>query len=245
MPYAAPATGVYRLVNHAERLCYVGSSRNLAKRRAEHFRLLRRNEHPNPRLQSAFNIYGEDVFEWMEEVSCAEEQDAREIELQILRGELTFEEAPGYNIACDAFPMLGRTHTDYTKQRISETKRAQAKPVDAVGSKKLSEAQLARRLADPEHQRKLDYIMNNEHLSYAERGRAVGITPSSARKLFLRHAPAYGKVPPPKRASYDRGVDEKLQFIRANPDKTFTALARELGCSPFSVAVLARRYKLR
>lgn len=245
MPYAAPATGVYRLVNHAEWLCYVGSSRNLAKRRAEHFRLLRRNEHPNPRLQTAFNVYGENVFEWIEEVSCSEEEDAREIELMALKGELTFEEAAGYNIACDAFPMLGRTHTEYTKQRISGTKKAQAKPIDAAGSKKLSDAQTARRLADPEYRRKLDYIMNNEHLSYAERGRAVGIEPSSARKLFLRYAAAYGKVPPPKRASYDRGVDEKLQFIRDNPDKTFTALARELGCSPASVGVLVRRYNLR
>lgn len=245
MPYAAPATGVYRLVNHAERLCYVGSSRNLAKRRAEHFRLLRRNEHPNPRLQTAFNVYGEDVFEWVEEVACDEEQDAREIELMVLKGELTFEESAGYNIACDAFPMLGRTHTEYTKQRISETKKAQAKPIDDVKSKKLSDAQTARRLADPEHRRKLDYIMSNDHLSYAERGRFVGLNTSTTRKLFLRYAAAYGKVPPPKRASYDRGVDEKLQFIRDNPDKTFTALARELGCSPNSVRVLARRYNLR
>jgi len=245
MPYAAPTTGVYRLVNHAERLCYVGSSRNLAKRRAEHFRLLRRNEHPNLRLQTAFNTYGDGVFEWIEEVSCAEEQNAREIELGVLKGKLTFEEAAGYNIACDAFPMLGRTHTEYTKQRISETKKAQAKPLDDTISKKLSDAQTARRLADPEHRRKIEYIMNNEHLSYAERGRAFGIEPSSARKLFLRYAAAYGKVIPPKRASYDRGVDEKLQFIQDNPDKTFAALARALGCSPNSVGILAKRYNLR
>ena len=245
MPYAAPATGVYRLVNQVERLCYVGSSKNLAKRRAEHFRLLRRGEHPNNRLQAAFNMYGEAAFEWIDEVACTDEQDAREIELMILKGEVTFEEAADYNIACDAFPMMGRTHTEYTKQRISDTKKAQAKPLDAALSSKLSDAQTARRMSDPEHRRKVEYIVHNDHLSYAERGRAVGIEPSTARKLYLRYAAAYGKVPPPKRASYDRGVDEKLQFIRENPDKTFKALARELGCSPNSVAVLARRYKLR
>jgi group I intron endonuclease len=223
----------------------VGSSRNLAKRRTEHFRLLRRNEHPNPRLQTAFNGYGEAVFEWVEEVACAEEQDAREIELMVLKGELTFEETAGYNIACDAFPMLGRTHTEYTKKRISETKKLQAKPLDAADRKKLRDAQTARRLADPEHRRKLDYIMRNDSLSYAERGRAVGVTPSTARKLFLQHAASYGKVPPPTRVSYDRGVEEKVQIIRDNPDKTFTALAKELGCSPNSVSALAKRYNLR
>ena len=245
MPYAVQTTGVYRLVNRVEQRCYVGSSRNLAKRRAEHFRLLRRNEHPNPRLQTAFNVYGKDAFEWVEEVSCAEEPDAREIELLILKGELTFEEAADYNIACDAFPMLGRKHTEYTKQRISEVKKLQAKPLDKIATQNLCTAQTARRLANPEHRRKIEFIVNNDHLSYAERARAVGMETGSARKLFLRYAPAYGKVLPPKRTSYDRGIDEKIQFIRDNPDKTFKVLARELSCSPNSVAVLARRYNLR
>jgi group I intron endonuclease len=245
MPYATQHTGVYRIVNHAERLCYVGSSRNLFKRRAEHFRLLRRGEHPNERLQTAFNAYGEDVFEWIEEASCTEEQDAREIELLVLKGELTFEEAPGYNIALDAFPMMGRLHSDYTKQKISETKRAQAKALTPNEAKHLAQAQTDRRLKDPAHRAKIEYVVNNDHLSYAERARVVGLQPSSVRKLYLQYAAAYGKTPPPRRLSYDRGVSDKVEFIRSNPDKTFKTLARELGCSANSVSVLARRYKLR
>jgi group I intron endonuclease len=245
MPYAVKTIGVYRIVNRTERLCYVGSTRNLAKRRAEHFRLLRRGEHPNHRLQTAFNVYGEQAFEWVEEVSCSDIQDAQEIELGVLKGETTFEEVAGYNIARDSFPMMGRAHTEYTKQRIAATKRAQAKPLDEATRNKLSAAQIARRLSNPKFLSKLQYIMNNDHLSYAERGRAVGMDTSSVRKLFLRHAATYGKVVSPKRASYDRGVGEKIQFIRDHPGKTFSSLARELSCSPISVAVLARRYNLR
>ena len=178
-------------------------------------------------------------------MSCAKEPDAREIELLILKGDLTFEEAADYNIACDAFPMLGRKHTEHTKQRISEVKKLQAKPLNKIATKKLCDAQTARRLANPEHRQKIEFIVNNDHLSYAERAKAVGMKASSARKLFLRYAESYGKVLPPKRASYDRGVDRKLQFIRENPDKTFKMLARELNCSPNSVTVLAKRYNLR
>lgn len=245
MPYAEQLTGVYRLVNRHEKLCYVGSSKNLYKRRAEHFRLLRRKEHPNARLQAAFDAYGEDAFEWIEEVSCAEEADARELELLILKGELLFEEAPGYNIALDAFPMLGRTHTAYTKAKISETKQAVAQPLTAAAQEKLRAAQTARRMADETHRKKVEYIVNNDHLSYAERARALEMSLSAVRKIYLRYAAAYGKTPPPRRPSYDRGVSAKVEFIRANPDKTFKMLARELGCSATSVSVLVRRYKLR
>jgi group I intron endonuclease len=245
MPYAEQIVGVYRLVNHAEKLCYVGSSKNLFKRRAEHFRLLRKNTHPNARLQTAYNVYGEDVFEWIEEVSCAEESDARELELLVLKGDLCFEEAPGYNMALDAFPMMGRTHSEYTKQKIADTKRALAKPLDVAARKQLQQAQTARRLANAEHSKRVQFIVENDHLSYAERAKTVGLQPSSVRKLYLQHAAAYGKTPPPARPSYDRGISDKVEHIRSNPDKTFKMLASELGCSANSVSVLARRYNLR
>jgi group I intron endonuclease len=245
MPYAEKLTGVYRIVNRAEKLCYVGSSGNLLKRRAEHFRQLRKNQHPNARLQTAYNVYGEDVFEWIEEVSCAEEADARELELLVLKGDLLFEEAPGYNIALDASPMMGRTHSEYTKQKISETKRSQAKPLDIAARKQLEQAQTARRLSNEEHRKRVQFIVENDHLSYVDRAKAVGLQPSSVRKLYLQHAAAYGKKPPPARPSYDRGISDKVEHIRSNPDKTFKTLASELGCSANSVSVLARRYNLR
>jgi group I intron endonuclease len=245
MPYAKRLTGVYRLVNHADKLCYVGSSTNMLKRRAEHFRLLRNGEHPNYRLQAAFNSHGEDAFEWVEEVSCDEEADARELELLILKGDLSFGEVPGYNIALDAFPMLGRTHSDYTKNKISQTKLAQTKPLEPAAHKKLQNAQIVRRMADDAHREKVEYIVNNDHLSYADRARALGMSLSTVRKIYLRYADAYGRIPPPPRPSYDRDISDKVEFIRANPDKTFRMLARELGCSANSVSVLVRRYKLR
>ena len=43
---------------------YVGSSSNLKKRIREHFSCLKRNTHPNSRLQRAFNKYGIEAFSY-------------------------------------------------------------------------------------------------------------------------------------------------------------------------------------
>jgi len=245
MPYAQRLTGVYRLVNRADRVSYVGSSGNLLKRKAEHFRLLRLGQHPNHRLQEAFTASGEDAFDWVAEVMCADLDDARDLELLVLRGELHFEEAADYNIASDAFPMLGRKHSESTRKRISETKKKAARPLGDEATKTLQAAQRVRRFADPAHAEKVRFIVENDHLTYAERARAVGITTASAHKLFVRYAADYGKLVPQARRSYDRGISSKLEHIRANPDKTLAALAKDLGCSATSISALVRRYNLR
>jgi len=245
MPYASPQTGVYRLVNRTECVSYVGSTSNLQKRRAEHFRLLRHGRHPNRLLQAAFTRYGEATFDWVDEVACVDLADAREIELATLRGDLSFEESAGYNIARDAFPMMGRTHSASTKERISQSKSAGARPLGAPARQKLQDSQRTRRFADPAHAARVQFIMDNDRLSYAERARYVGLSLSTARKLYLRYASDYGKRPPPTRPSYDRGVAPKLEYIRAHPEKTLKAVAQDLGCSATSISALVRRYQLR
>lgn len=52
---------------------YVGSSSNLKKRIREHFNCLKRNTHPNSRLQRAYNKYGADVFSYKIVATCPSE----------------------------------------------------------------------------------------------------------------------------------------------------------------------------
>ena len=52
---------------------YVGSSSNLKKRIREHFNCLKRNAHPNSRLQRAYNKYGVDVFLYKIVATCPSE----------------------------------------------------------------------------------------------------------------------------------------------------------------------------
>lgn len=56
-------SGVYQILNEGNGKIYIGSSTNLAKRKNEHFRLLRKNKHKNRYLQFSFNK-NPDVFKF-------------------------------------------------------------------------------------------------------------------------------------------------------------------------------------
>lgn len=58
-----PSTsGIYRITCSVTGLFYIGSAVNLCQRRYDHFKTLRRNIHRNPKLQNAWNKYGEESF---------------------------------------------------------------------------------------------------------------------------------------------------------------------------------------
>jgi group I intron endonuclease len=63
-------SGIYRIRNTITNKVYIGSSRDMFERRAEHRRLLRKGEHRSVKLQRSFDKHGEEafVFEILEEV---------------------------------------------------------------------------------------------------------------------------------------------------------------------------------
>lgn len=58
-------SGVYLIHNKVDGKNYVGESENIKKRLSSHKTMLRKNKHINPHLQNAFNLYGEDSFEFI------------------------------------------------------------------------------------------------------------------------------------------------------------------------------------
>jgi group I intron endonuclease len=56
--------GIYSVANNVTHKVYVGSSVNVLKRIREHIWALKRGDHPNRHLQSAWNKYGEHSFEF-------------------------------------------------------------------------------------------------------------------------------------------------------------------------------------
>jgi group I intron endonuclease len=73
-------SGIYKITCTVTGKFYIGSAVNLRVRRKNHFMTLRGNKHKNPKLQRAFNKYGEQAFtfEVLELVLLPEMLTARE-----------------------------------------------------------------------------------------------------------------------------------------------------------------------
>ena len=189
MPYKINTCGIYKIVNKATGQCYVGQSQRTEKRIKEHFRLLRWDKHPNQHLQHAYNKYGAENFYGAIEVECQDLKELDRLEEAFLNHQAWFEESTVYNIADFAkAPMRGKTHSEETRERIRFGRRASTFDFRSPEYRAtLSKAQMARFHADPKYVARLKYIVENDHMSYAERARHLGKDLSSTRRLALKY----------------------------------------------------------
>lgn len=110
-------SGIYKIENAVNGKCYVGSTLSFNKRWREHRTLLGKRQHHSIKLQRAWNKYGNESFAFsvLEYVLDAEHLVPREQywidTLGAFRG--------GYNNAPIAGSMLGYTHTEEAKKRMS------------------------------------------------------------------------------------------------------------------------------
>lgn len=65
-------SGVYQIKNKVNGKSYIGSSINIKNRLYKHLWMLRNNRHDNIYLQSSYNKYGEDSFEFNVLENCEE-----------------------------------------------------------------------------------------------------------------------------------------------------------------------------
>lgn len=189
MPYKIDICGVYKLVNTATGQCYVGQSQRCKKRIKEHFRLLRWNKHTNPHLQNAYNKYGAEAFYGAIEIECDNLEELDRLEESFLQNKAWFDTPTVYNIADFAkAPMRGKTHSEEVREKIRLGRRASTFDFKSPEYRAvLSKAQVARFMSDPKFVAKLKFILENDHMSYAEKARQTGADTSSVRKLALKY----------------------------------------------------------
>ena len=189
MPYKIDTCGLYKIVNKVTGQCYVGQSQRCKKRLKEHFRLLRWNKHTNPHLQNAYNKYGADNFYGAIEVEVSNLDELDQLENAFLEGNAWFDEKTVYNIADFAkAPMRGKTHSEEVRERIRLGRRATTFDYKSKEYREtLSKAQMARFHSDPKFIAKLRFILENKHMSYAERARSLASDTSSVRRLALKY----------------------------------------------------------
>ena len=88
-------TGVYKITNQINGKFYIGSSKDLIRRKKDHFRLLKKGVNHNILLQRAVNKYGIDNFIFEILVECSEDL------LFTIEQKLVDELKPDYNIAIE------------------------------------------------------------------------------------------------------------------------------------------------
>jgi hypothetical protein len=88
-------TGIYKITNKINGKFYIGSSKDLTRRRKDHFRLLKKGVNHSTLLQRAVNKYGLNNFVFEIIVECSEHL------LFIVEQKLVNELNPEYNIAIE------------------------------------------------------------------------------------------------------------------------------------------------
>ncbi len=111
------SAGIYR-IDGPNRRFYIGSTKDLGRRKSRHWRMLRRGDHSNVHLQRAWNRYGEDAFSFAVLETVADTDRLLEREqfwLDLLRATLF-----GYNIAAVAgAPTKGLKASEETRAKMS------------------------------------------------------------------------------------------------------------------------------
>lgn len=149
--------GIYCIKNISNNKCYIGSSNDLEYRKSMHFSKLKHGGHVNKHLQSAYNKYGNNSFEFSILEIIPEELFTKEFLLSREQYYIDFIN-PEYNILKTAGSTLGYIHSEETKEKISSSMKGVKKSEEHT--KNIRESQIGRTLSD-EHKRKLSEAAKN------------------------------------------------------------------------------------
>jgi group I intron endonuclease len=114
---------IYGIKNIISNKIYVGSTTTNKRRKSQHFSDLRNNRHPNKYLQSSFNKYGEDCFEWvvLEEVGNEFLADKEKCWIDCFQSDKAHK---GYNLTNQPYaPMRGKKHKSSTIMKYRDGRR--------------------------------------------------------------------------------------------------------------------------
>lgn len=87
---------IYKIVNLVTNEKYVGQTTNFSRRKQNHLSALRNNKHVNPKLQNAWNKYGEENFCWEYESYDLTKEELDKLEIETIQSENSY--TNGYNL---------------------------------------------------------------------------------------------------------------------------------------------------
>ena len=120
--------GIYKILNTVNNKVYIGSATNIEKRWRDHKWHLNRNIHHNSHLQSSWNKYGAEAFEFTVLLECRID-DLLTNELKFILAHNSFNNEYGYNVNDPEHKFLNRKHSEKTKQKLSLQKLGDKNPM--------------------------------------------------------------------------------------------------------------------
>jgi group I intron endonuclease len=150
---------IYRIRNVINGKVYVGSTKNLKSRWCDHRSSLRRGTNSSRRLQSEWEIFGDNsfAFELLEETNEVDRFIREQHYMDLYKA---YEEQHGYNMSRSSDRTLGRRHTDEAKRKMSESH--SGKRLSEEHRKKISDS-LKGRPTSEEHRRNLILAWEKRH----------------------------------------------------------------------------------
>ena len=115
---------VYEIICTKNNKKYIGSSKNIRKRKQEHLRDLNSNSHHSDRLQNDWNKYGPECFKFNILEYC-DENEKYDLEQKYLDKFKSYEEEYGYNISpiSRGVKKFGKENSFYGKHHTVESRK--------------------------------------------------------------------------------------------------------------------------
>lgn len=114
-------SGVYKIICIGNGKFYIGSSKNIEKRISRHFSQLFHNNHINPHLQNAYNLYGKNAFRY-EIIELCRENQLIEKEQYWMDKTNCYSRDIGFNNCEKSDRPTGYKHTEQAKKKMREAK---------------------------------------------------------------------------------------------------------------------------
>lgn len=223
---AAKMSGIYEVVNSTNGRRYVGSSVDIRRRLNQHRAALRRGDHHNSYLQSAWNKHGESAFEFRVVSVC-------DADVLIEREQEAFREMkPEYNLSPTAGNILGFRLTEAQKRKRRGRKQSpewvEKRAEQHRGAKRsektrslISDAKIGKKMPkrSASHRDALSASLKGkkkspEHMAALQRGRrdrVITAEENAKRSESLRRAYAEGRRSREKSPEHRTKIAETLR----------------------------------
>lgn len=112
-------SGIYQIINLVNGNRYIGSSKDILKRKGEHFNLLRRGKHENNHLQNACDKFGIENLSFSVIEYCESDKETLLLREQYYMDTLK----PEYNLNPLAQSCFGVKHTEESRRNMAKAAR--------------------------------------------------------------------------------------------------------------------------